>query len=360
MAFSNPLRMKIKKPARTSIELMMDALPVEEATRCFGRLLARYRKRDGRSQLNLALDAGISSRHLGFLEIGRSRPSAEMVVLLAGALELQSFERDDLLLAAGFAPQNMRRNSSRWMPPARSALGARAFEAAVTIAETPSVQVAVRIAQGFFGEIGIHHFMTGTLRRGHEGWEIERDDAGQPAVGWLRHNELRGYRDKDYLVKATAASTSGFFWNDIPSTALTVEQRRIVEEAGDFGIRNGFVMPVHMGNGSVRAFSSWSEKLETNIVTRTAASLVATSLIDSLSRLDAAALPGNAPVRLSSQHNEILSRIAEGASARKIARRLAKPESEIRRMIAMATAAMGCATPDHAASRATALGLIAA
>jgi len=56
------------------------------------------------SQLELALDAEISTRHLSFLETGRARPSREMVLLLAERLEVPLRERNALLLAAGYAP----------------------------------------------------------------------------------------------------------------------------------------------------------------------------------------------------------------------------------------------------------------
>ena len=57
------------------------------------------------TQLDLALEAGVSARHLSFLETGRSRPSAEMVVHLADQLEVPLRERNRLLLAAGHAPR---------------------------------------------------------------------------------------------------------------------------------------------------------------------------------------------------------------------------------------------------------------
>jgi transcriptional regulator with XRE-family HTH domain len=63
-----------------------------------------WRKRRRRSQLELALDAGVSARHLSFVETGRSKPSAEMVLLLAERLEVPFRERNQLLLAAGYAP----------------------------------------------------------------------------------------------------------------------------------------------------------------------------------------------------------------------------------------------------------------
>jgi transcriptional regulator with XRE-family HTH domain len=54
--------------------------------------------------MELALEAGISARHLSFVETGRARPSAEMVELLAEELEVPFRERNRLLLAAGYAP----------------------------------------------------------------------------------------------------------------------------------------------------------------------------------------------------------------------------------------------------------------
>lgn len=56
------------------------------------------------SQLALALEAEISSRHLSFMETGRAHPSREMVLLLARVLEVPPRARNDLLTAAGYAP----------------------------------------------------------------------------------------------------------------------------------------------------------------------------------------------------------------------------------------------------------------
>jgi len=70
----------------------------------FGGMLSRWRKARRISQLDLALDAGVSSRHLSFVETGRARPSREMVLRLCSALDVPLRERNLLLLAAGFAP----------------------------------------------------------------------------------------------------------------------------------------------------------------------------------------------------------------------------------------------------------------
>ena len=56
------------------------------------------------SQLDLAIEAGVSARHLSFLETGRARPSREMVARLGEELEVPLRQRNRLLVAAGFAP----------------------------------------------------------------------------------------------------------------------------------------------------------------------------------------------------------------------------------------------------------------
>ena len=69
-----------------------------------GLLLRDWRQRRRLSQLDLALEAGVSTRHLSFVETGRAKPSPEMVLHLAGELEVPLRERNRLLLAAGYAP----------------------------------------------------------------------------------------------------------------------------------------------------------------------------------------------------------------------------------------------------------------
>ena len=67
-----------------------------------GALLREWRRRR-MSQLDLALEAGVSARHVSFVETGRSRPSAEMVLHLADQLDVPLRDRNRLLLAAGHA-----------------------------------------------------------------------------------------------------------------------------------------------------------------------------------------------------------------------------------------------------------------
>jgi transcriptional regulator with XRE-family HTH domain len=69
-----------------------------------GPLLREWRQRRRLSQLDLACEAAVSTRHLSFLETGRAQPSREMVLLLAERLDVPLRERNALLVAAGFAP----------------------------------------------------------------------------------------------------------------------------------------------------------------------------------------------------------------------------------------------------------------
>jgi transcriptional regulator with XRE-family HTH domain len=74
------------------------------AANSIGALLQYWRKARHLSQLALANEADVSPRHVCFLETGRAKPSREMVMLLATALDVPLRERNALLLAAGFAP----------------------------------------------------------------------------------------------------------------------------------------------------------------------------------------------------------------------------------------------------------------
>ena len=82
----------------------MAAMPQAIARAGVGPLLKEWRRRRHMSQLDLSLEADVSARHLSFIETGRARPSAEMVLHLAEQLDVPLRDRNQLLLAAGYAP----------------------------------------------------------------------------------------------------------------------------------------------------------------------------------------------------------------------------------------------------------------
>jgi transcriptional regulator with XRE-family HTH domain len=81
-----------------------DKISQKKVIRPVGQLLREWRQRRRLSQLQFACDADISTKHLSFLETGRSQPSRDMVLRLAELLEVPLRERNSLLTAAGFAP----------------------------------------------------------------------------------------------------------------------------------------------------------------------------------------------------------------------------------------------------------------
>lgn len=70
----------------------------------FGTLMRGWRQRRRLSQLELALDAGVSARHISFVETGRAKPSRAMVLRLASVLGVPQRDQNRMLIAAGFAP----------------------------------------------------------------------------------------------------------------------------------------------------------------------------------------------------------------------------------------------------------------
>jgi transcriptional regulator with XRE-family HTH domain len=87
----------------------------------FGVLLRRWREQRRMTQSDLALAADSSTRHLSCLETGKSQPSRDMIHRLTELLEVPLRERNDLLLAAGFAPA-FRESSLDDLQAARSAM----------------------------------------------------------------------------------------------------------------------------------------------------------------------------------------------------------------------------------------------
>jgi transcriptional regulator with XRE-family HTH domain len=88
-----------------------------------GPLLREWRERRRLTQLELALEAGISARHLSFVETGRSKPGREMLLQVTEHLEVPFRERNQLLLVAGHAPEFPERSlDDPELAPVREAL----------------------------------------------------------------------------------------------------------------------------------------------------------------------------------------------------------------------------------------------
>src|SRR5215218_4402826 len=91
-------------PELTAASFSRVAVQTEQEPQTAGELIRFWRTQRRLTQLELALDANLSTKHLSFVETGRSRPSRQLLVHLAQLLDLPIAERNRLLLAGGFAP----------------------------------------------------------------------------------------------------------------------------------------------------------------------------------------------------------------------------------------------------------------
>lgn len=113
----------IGQDGRVSVNAKESAVRHQAQPSEFGASLRDWRGRRRLSQLDLALEADISARHISFLETGRSQPSRAMVLRLCERLELPLQARNQLLVAAGLAPQYDARPADRTdMRPAHAAI----------------------------------------------------------------------------------------------------------------------------------------------------------------------------------------------------------------------------------------------
>src|ERR1700734_4103721 len=80
------------------------ASDIKPAANPAGTLLRQWRDLRGKTQMDLSFDAGVSQKHISFVESGRSVPSRQMLIDLAQALDVPLRERNMLLMAAGYAP----------------------------------------------------------------------------------------------------------------------------------------------------------------------------------------------------------------------------------------------------------------
>ncbi|WP_299729449.1 helix-turn-helix domain-containing protein [uncultured Tateyamaria sp.] len=148
----------------------------------FAQTLKTWRAVRRYSQLDLALEADISGRHLSFLETGRSRPSREMVTRLGDALQLPLDARNQLLTHAGFAARYAGRNwTDADMAPIRSAvermLSSHMPYPGIAVDRLWCIREANAAALALFGMLGvgvgdslIDLTMSGTLEAVVENW----------------------------------------------------------------------------------------------------------------------------------------------------------------------------------------------
>ena len=173
----------------------------------FGHLLREWRSRRRVSQLDLAVEAGVSSRHVSFIETGRSQPSREMVLMLASVLDVPLRDRNDLLMAAGYAA--MYRATDLDAPALEQAR--RALEFMLRQQEPyPAIVVdrgwtilkanngAVRLVEAFADPAAAGEWGGNAMRlmfhpRGLRPWIVNWEAMAAALIQWLHRDVLSGF-----------------------------------------------------------------------------------------------------------------------------------------------------------------------
>jgi transcriptional regulator with XRE-family HTH domain len=197
-----------------------------------GPMLRAWRVRRRLSQLDLALEAGVSARHVSFVETGRARPSAEMVLQLAEHLEVPVRERNQLLLAAGHAPRYGELDlAAPELAPVKAALdivlaGAEPFPAVVVdrqwelVAANRGIDLLLEGVDPALLEppvncmrLALHPDGLAPRVRNHGEWRAhllerlgrELRSTGDPALATLR-DELAAYPAPEFVIDPDAPS----------------------------------------------------------------------------------------------------------------------------------------------------------
>jgi DNA-binding CsgD family transcriptional regulator/transcriptional regulator with XRE-family HTH domain len=312
--------------------------------------------------MSLALQAGISARHLGFLELGRARPSQTMVAKIAHALGLDARECDALRLAAGYAPLRPivcePSSSSEALILRGRTIGEEAFAASLAIQAQRTSSEATQIAATFLAKVGLASFAAGKIvLREDRTLEIIVEASNEAPVDYLSHFWASGHLDKCALVAHTCVADTAFFWDEVPRRSMRRVQRRIIDEARDFGIKTGFVLPIRRADGVVSSFCAWGDRLDSkDLAVRTAGRLVATALLDTLDRLNRP--PGLVGARLSKLETDILSWLAAGRSIEWISNRTSTSSNAVINHLTLAMLSLGATDTTQAIARALAFGLI--
>lgn len=147
---------------------------VQPMTVGFGGLLKRWRTTRRLSQEALAFEAEVSTRHVSFLENGKSKPSRQMVLVLASVLELELRERNTMLTCAGFAP----------------VYTANAFES-LELAPVRKAIELVLAKQEPYGAVVVDRAWNVVTMNGGAGRLLSRFLAGQPSDATVMTNAIK-------------------------------------------------------------------------------------------------------------------------------------------------------------------------
>jgi transcriptional regulator with XRE-family HTH domain len=103
--FPRSVTIQVNKSITSEVHFMENLVKIPKKQESIGEMLRFWRQLNRKSQMDLALDVDVSSKHLSFVETGKSKPSRHLVLKIAQSLKLPLRHRNAFLLAAGYAPE---------------------------------------------------------------------------------------------------------------------------------------------------------------------------------------------------------------------------------------------------------------
>lgn len=338
---------------------MDDRLVDTGNSRSFGDELALARRRRRYSQLRLSQLADVSARHVSFLETGRAHPSRNMVLRLAAALGLGWAETAALVQAAGFAaggPAPV--GSSRF-----GGTSAPDLDILYAIEDAAEIDDAISMAAAALDRLGLSQFFLGTmsLRSTSLVASIRHHDLSHAPLGWLGHYREQGYGATDPLIVATARQHLPFFWSEVFTPRLMADPdiNRMVGEASEFGISNGYVASIRRPDGTVHAISCMAKSIcPSDPAARASARAITTAI---LHKADDHGMPDRRTTpRLDGRLVSILKYLLNGMATDATAQRLGLSDAELSVEVSRLCRLFGTSDAMDAALRARRYGLVQA
>lgn len=173
---------------------------------------------------------------------------------------------------------------------------------------------------------------------------------------WQRRYFTRGYLFKDPTVTAVATGTSPFSWSEIRARSEESGARRIFDEAAEFGLAEGFTVPLLTLEGKTGGFSFAGERLDLSAADRGMLNLIANYAFGQLLLLHEQ--PAAKPIVLAPRERESLQWAAEGKSDWEIGELMGISEHGADRHLRSARRKLGTYSRTHAVAQAIRLGLI--
>jgi len=174
---------------------------------------------------------------------------------------------------------------------------------------------------------------------------------------WSQRYFARGYIFQDPAIQVVASSTLPFLWAELgPACRDSPAARRIMEEAGEFRLKNGFTVPLITLEGEVAGFSLAGERLELSPNERGMLTLLATYALGRVILLREAA--PRSQVSLSPREREALQWAAEGKSEWEIGEHMGISEHGVDKHMRSARSKLGTTSRTHAVAEAIRQGLI--